>query len=324
MSEQTATFRCFGSSCTVVVTGDGDRAADAVALATARLLEWHARFSRFEPASELSRLNADPRSIVPISSMMGRVLAASLAAAERTDGLVDATLVDEIERAGYGIDLTKPPVPLAIALRLAPRRSPAAPNASARWRGVDLDRRAGTVTRAPGMRFDSGGIAKGVFADELGALLGDHESFAVDCAGDILLGGTGHLLREVHVESPFDTTILHTFELRRGAVATSGIGKRSWIDDRGAPAHHILDPSTGRPAFTGVVQVTALAPTATQAEIASKAALLSGPDGAQRWLPHGGIIVLEDGSSCVTKPRPGPGPQASNTTRRVPHPARAR
>jgi thiamine biosynthesis lipoprotein len=326
MSERSATFRCFGSDCTVVVTDAGarDRAAAAVALASARLLEWHARFSRFEPASELSRLNADPRSIVPISALMGRVLAAALAAAERTEGLVDATLLDEIERAGYDVDLTKPPVHLSTALPLAPRRSPATPNSSARWRGVDLDRRAGTVTRAPGVRFDSGGIAKGVFADELGALLADHDAFAVDCAGDILLGGTAHVLREVHVQSPFDSAVLHTFELRRGAIATSGIGKRSWIDDRGAPAHHLLDPSTGRPAFTGIVQVTALAPTATQAEVASKAALLSGPEGAQRWLPHGGLVVLDDGSQLVTKPRPGPERQASDSARRAPRPARAR
>jgi thiamine biosynthesis lipoprotein len=163
-----------------------------------------------------------------------------------------------------------------------------------------------------------------VFADELGALLADHDAFAVDCAGDIMLGGTAHMLREVHVESPFDRAVLHTFELRRGGIATSGIGKRSWIDGRGAPAHHLLDPSTGRPAFTGLVQVTALAPTATQAEVASKAALLSGPEGAQRWLRHGGLIVLEDGSHRVTTPRPGPEPRASGTARRAPRPARAR
>ena len=79
-------------------------------------------------------------------------------------------------------------------------------------------------------------------------------------------------------------------------MATSGIGKRSWLDGDGSPAHHILDPGTGRPAFTGIVQATALAPTALAAETLAKAALLSGPEGARRWLPHGGVLVLEDGS----------------------------
>ena len=84
----------------------------------------------------------------------------------------------------------------------------------------------------------------------------------------------------VHVASPFDDSTLHTFELAAGAVATSGIGKRSWTRPDGRPAHHLLDPATGEPAFTGVVQVTALAPTATEAEILSKAAVLSGPERA--------------------------------------------
>jgi thiamine biosynthesis lipoprotein len=80
-------------------------------------------------------------------------------------------------------------------------------------------------------------------------------------------------------------------------VATSGIGRRSWLGPRGRPAHHLLDPATGAPAFTGVVQATALAPTALEAEIRAKAALLSGPAGGERWLAeHGGVLVLDDGS----------------------------
>jgi thiamine biosynthesis lipoprotein len=44
------------------------------------------------------------------------------------------------------------------------------------------------------------------------------------------------------------------------------------------------------------VQVTALAPTAVEAEALAKAALLSGPDGADAWLPHGGVVVGADGT----------------------------
>jgi thiamine biosynthesis lipoprotein len=103
----------------------------------------------------------------------------------------------------------------------------------------------------------------------------------------------------VHVASPFDDSLLHTFELTRAAVATSGIGRRSWLRPDGRPAHHLLDPRTGEPAFTGVVQATAIAPTAAEAEALSKAAVLSGPDGAGRWLTRGGVLVLEDGSYRV-------------------------
>jgi FAD:protein FMN transferase len=93
--------------------------------------------------------------------------------------------------------------------------------------------------------------------------------------------------------------VLHTFERAAGGVATSGIGRRSWIGSDGRPAHHLLDPASGRPAFTGIVQATALAPTALEAEIRAKAAVLSGPDGAPGWLPDGGVIVLDSGEHVV-------------------------
>jgi len=51
------------------------------------------------------------------------------------------------------------------------------------------------------------------------------------------------------------------------------------------------------------VQATALARTALEAEVAAKAAVLSGPDDAPRWLRHGGVAVLEDGSYRVFDPR---------------------
>jgi thiamine biosynthesis lipoprotein len=101
------------------------------------------------------------------------------------------------------------------------------------------------------------------------------------------------------VASPFGGPGLHTYELADCAVATSGIGRRSWIDAGGRPAHHLLDPSTGAPAFTGVVQATAIAPTAVEAEIRAKAAVLSGPDAGPDWLAHGGVLVFDDGSHTL-------------------------
>jgi FAD:protein FMN transferase len=297
-------FDCFGSRCAVIVAdaGRADEAREAVEAVRRRLLEWHRRFSRFIADSELSRLNADPRPLVPITPLMRRVIEAALRAAELTDGLVDATLVSEIERAGYDAHLDGPGLPLTEALRLAPGRISAGPSGARFWQAIVVDRRAGTVARRPGVRLDPGGIAKGVFADELGTLLAGHDAFVVDCAGDIRLGGRAGIVRDVHVASPFDESVLHTFELTRGGVTTSGIGARSWLGADGHPAHHLLDPATGAPAFTGVVQATALASSAAEAEARSKAAVLSGPEHAHEWLDHGGVVVYDDGSHRVIDP----------------------
>ena len=63
-----------------------------------------------------------------------------------------------------------------------------------------------------------------------------------------------------------------------------GIDRRLWRAPDGSPRHHLLDPSTQQPAWTGLIAATALAPTALEADTLAKAALLSGPDGAARWL----------------------------------------
>lgn len=295
MTEAIERFDCFGSRCAVLVIGDGPAGSpgQAARLVRRRMLRWHERFSRFEPGSELSRLNADPRARVKVTTTMARLAEAAVWAASETDGLVDSTLVSEIERAGYVADLNGS-VPIAEAFQQAPERRAATPASRRWWSEVRVER--DTLVRPPGLRLDSGGLGKGLFADLAADMLAGHESFAVDCGGDLRLGGTSGVLRRVDVASPFNAATLHSFERASGGVATSGIGKRSWLDSSGAPAHHLLDPGTGRPAFTGVVQATALAPTALAAETLAKAALLSGPDGALSWLPHGGVLVLEDGS----------------------------
>ncbi|MGB0120738.1 MAG: FAD:protein FMN transferase, partial [Solirubrobacterales bacterium] len=61
----------------------------------------HNDLSRFETLSELSRLNANPRSEVPVSPLMARFLEDVVSAARISGGLVDATCLDAVERAGY-------------------------------------------------------------------------------------------------------------------------------------------------------------------------------------------------------------------------------
>lgn len=305
MSEAVERFRCFGGTCTVRVqgAGAGGSAQLAAQRARRRLLAWHAQFSRFEPLSELSRLNHDPRSCVPVSPIMARFVRAAVRVAEMSGGLVDPTLVVELERAGYAGDLpdaSGAPEPLLQGRPTRPR--PARARAAAPWRAVSVDSERGTVSRPVGVQLDSGGVAKGMFGDVLGSILQWHRSFAVDCAGDIVFGGTDGAIRQLHVASPFSDDVLHTFELARGAVATSGITRRRWVDGRGAAAHHLLDPSTGRPAFTGIVQATALAQTGVEAEALAKAALLSGRAAGAEWLRHGGVLVYEDGEHEVIQP----------------------
>jgi thiamine biosynthesis lipoprotein len=288
-----------------VIVADAARPADAAAaaaMAKRALLTWHQRFSRFTDDSELSRLNRDPAATVAVSPLMRRVVETALRAARDTGGLIDVTLADEIELAGYAGHFDGEGTDLRAALAMAPPRAPAAPHPDERWRQILVDPRAGTVRRPPGLRLDVGGIAKGVFADELAVLLAGFDAYVLDCAGDLRVGGRAGLVRPVHIAGAFGPERLHTLALTDGAVATSGVSRRSWIAADGRPAHHLLDPRTGGPAFTGVVQASALAPTAAQAEVLAKAAVLSGPARAAEWLSDGGVIVSDDGSYMRVEP----------------------
>jgi FAD:protein FMN transferase len=292
-------FACFGGKVSLHVRGTDDK--EGVRLAERGrelLLDAHQRLSRFEPGSELSRLNRDPRTEVPASPLLRRLVAAVLVAGSRSGGLVDATLLDAIERAGYRSSLEPGELrPLTRAELATQCQAPARPNPAAEWCSVRVE--AGAVLRPPGVRIDGGGIAKGLLADLVAEELATAETFAVECCGDIRLGGSSGLRRRIRVDDPFGLEPLHEFEVSAGAVATSGITRRSWGGGGVSLAHQILDPASGRPAFTGIVQATALAPTALEAEILAKSALLSGPASAKDWLPFGGVLVPVEGEAEV-------------------------
>ena len=127
------TFRAMGSEIRLIIgdpagTGDDEPDANEVVRESREFIErYEACLSRFRPESELCALNADPRPVVPASPLLRDAVAAGVEAARMTDGLVDPTLVDEIEDVGYVYtrEGTKP-AKLSSALLLAPGRESAA------------------------------------------------------------------------------------------------------------------------------------------------------------------------------------------------------
>jgi FAD:protein FMN transferase len=253
----------------------------------------HRRLSRFEPSSELSLLNASVDETVHVSRLTAQAVTAALWAAEGTGGLVDPTLLPELEEAGYAESrVGRAPAPLEEALAAAPPRRPAGPRADGSWRRIGV--RGRTVHKPAGVRLDLGGTAKGLGADLCAARLGGYGSFAVDAGGDIVIGGASRRPRSVEVARLSGPPL--RFEIAAGAVATSGIVSRIWREG-GRFSHHLIDPSTGRPAWTGVVQATAIADSGVEAEALAKAAVLSGPDAGLALLEaDGGLLVLDDGT----------------------------
>lgn len=313
MAEHDLTFDAMGSHVRLLIGEPGPGMAPArVAAEEARrfVAEFDAALSRFKPQSELSALNADPRERVPASELLRTAVRAGLKAAESSGGLVDPTLVGEIESAGYSTSRAgMAGAPLEVALAEAPPRRPAGPNPAANWRRFSVDDAAGAIARPPGVRFDTGGTGKGLAADLIAARLRGYSRFVVDCGGDIRIGGADALVHpyEVFVEHPLSGERAFVIRLGTGAVATSGLNVRIWRDASGRYAHHLLDPASGEPAWTGLIGATALGDTAVEAETLAKAALLSGPEGGRAALAErGGLLVHDDGRVETVGPLAAP------------------
>jgi len=314
MADHDVTFDCMGCKVRLLVGdgADGEPSAPEAALqAQAWLHEFDLALSRFKPDSELVALNGDPRSEVPASGLLRAAVAAGSWAAQRSGGLVDSTsVIGALEAVGYarsraGLDAPS----LSDALALAPPRHSASPNPESHWREVTVDDEAGVVRRPPGVRFDTGGTGKGLAADALAVRLSRRSRFAIDCAGDLRVGGKDCASQPYDIQAvhPLTGDVMRTIRVSSGAVATSGIDSRLWSTPDGGFAHHVIDPSTGEPAWTGLISVTALAPTALEAETITKMALLSGPEAAREILAeHGGLMVLDDGEVETIGRVPGP------------------
>jgi thiamine biosynthesis lipoprotein len=324
MGEHDVTFDAMGSHVRLLIGEPGPGMAPAAAAAESAqrfVFEFDAALSRFKPDSELSALNADPRERVPASDLLRRAVAAGLEAAERSGGLVDPTLLGEIENAGYVASRAGVQgAPLGAALSGAPSRHPARPSPRASWRHFTVDDAAGAISRPPGVGFDTGGAGKGLAADMIAARLHGYSRFVVDCGGDIRIGGADALVHpyDVFVEHPLTGERAFVLKLSSGAVATSGLNVRIWRDADGNYAHHLLDPASGRPAWTGLIGATALGDTAVEAETLAKAALLSGPEGGGAILAERGGLLVHDSGYVETV-----GPLSVKPSIRIPVPASA-
>jgi thiamine biosynthesis lipoprotein len=262
--------------------------------------------TRFVPDSELSALNRDPRSAVPASPLLRHLALAVRAAGARSGGLVDATLLGALEQQGYATSRAGvAPAVLDEALAAAPPRRPARPHAARAHAGVGVDAQ-GRVVRPPGVRLDSGGLGKGLAADLAAMTVPAGIRYAISCGGDLAVGGASPTSPwEIAVHSARTGEAIHRLRARTGGIATSGISSRIWRRPDGSYAHHLIDPATGAPAWTGLVAVTAVAVTTLDAEVLAKTAMLSGPDRARTLLGRqGGVLQHDDGRiEIVSGPR---------------------
>ena len=283
-------------------------AGRAGAAAVERIERWAARLTRHSDLSELSALNADPRSEIPVGPTLATVLRAGRVATEASEGLADITLLDA-RLAAEG--LAEGLLPDKRTGNLADESGGI--SSAFEWSLVPGRRGSAIVRRPPGLRFDLGGIGKGWIADRALHLLAAWPSAVIDADGDLAIRCAPGRIWEVAVDDPrTPDTSLAVLRLAapgglpaRWGVATSGTSIHRWTVD-GRSRHHLIDPRTGLPAVTDVVQATVVAGSALRAEALAKAAVIAGSVEGFALLERAhvrGAVILTDRGEALALPQ---------------------
>ncbi len=282
MEEHHHSFRAMNTDIDVFVVAD--RRPSEAFLSVALLFEQQEqRFSRFRESSLLSRFNRGETIHEP---WFAAALRLAFELHTETLGLVNPAVLPSLTSAGYDTSFEN-------VRGGRPTPSPVPPLGEA----VHLDGERCTLLKG---QIDLGGIVKGWTVD----LAIEHlrQSFSgalVNAGGDMkALGsdaeGEGWF---VEIEPPPD--MRGSSGRLSGALATSSVLRRRWISDSGAPAHHLIDPRTGLPSTSGLLQVSVRAPNCARAEAWSKAVLIGGTPAFDRARSFGLHVAAWNGDGTL-------------------------
>ena len=178
-----------------------------------------------------------------------------------------------------------------------------------------------SVTLGEGQAIDLGGIAKGYTSDCVEAVFYDHEieNGKISLGGNVFVLGTkpdGSDWR-VGIKDPRNESGLAAILSLRDAYAITSGGYERYFEENGKTYHHIIDPSTGYPADSGLLSVTVVADAngpdqkwvqpgnGTMCDAFSTALFVMGEEQALDFWRNGGydfdlVLVTEDGRVVIT------------------------
>lgn len=250
-----------------------------------------ARMSTYDAGSELSRFNsAADTGWQTLSADTTAVIARALATSRSSDGAFDTTVGPLVNLWGFGPDGS---------VSHAPRQHEvAAMRERIGWRHIEVDTGAKTVRKTrPDAYVDLSGIAKGFAVDRVRQLLVEHgvDDFLVEIGGELASGGArpdGQPWR-IAIEQPVAGArrLQRLVDLKGRAIATSG-DYRNFFDDRGRRYSHTIDPRDGSPVAHALAAVSVIADTTTEADAASTALMVLGPEAGPDWAREQGIAAL--------------------------------
>lgn len=175
---------------------------------------------------------------------------------------------------------------------------------------IQLDEERQTVLVPAGTELDLGAVAKGYTGDCLMKILKEQgvTSAVLDLGGNIQVLGSkpdGTPWR-IALKNPFDNgNMIGVLEVKDKAVITSGSYERYFVGEDGRDYWHILNPSDGYPADSGLVSVTVVGESGMRCDGLSTALFVMGREQAvEFWKKQPDfemILVTKDGKLYFTQ-----------------------
>ena len=230
--------------------------------------------------SQVSILNAAGGEPVEVSDELAGYLEKAVQLAKDSDGAFDPTLGKVIRL--WDIDGENPHIPEEAELTALLEE--------VGYKKIKMD--GNTVTLEDGCTLELGAVGKGIGCDVIAEYLKEQK----DVAGMILnLGGSSVMTYgekpdgtewKIALTDPRDAEgdYLGTITLKANQfLSTSGDYEKYFIED-GKWYHHILDPKTGYPAWTGLTSVTVVCDSGFLADGLSTACFVLGREKAEKLL----------------------------------------
>ncbi len=282
--------------------GYGERAKEAVQAAAEEILRLDRLLSVGKAESEIAVINRDGRG--PVSADTLEMLREAVRVHERSGGALDISIYPMMDLWGFTSENYRVPSEEEIRETLA--------LVDQTRLVIDESTDPATVTLGEGQGIDLGAVAKGFTSARVAQIFKDYGLTSgliylggnVQCYGSKVSGADWR----IGIQDPGNAAgIAGILEVSNMAVITSGAYERCFTDqETGKTYHHILDPSTGYPAETGLSSVTIVSSDGMLADTLSTACFVLGLDGStDYWREYGDdfemILLDEDGTIYLTE-----------------------
>ena len=304
-----AAAQIFAMDTVMEVASYGEHAEQAVKYTEKRIEELENRLSRTKAHSLVSGLNRDG-SIRHLTYDYWNLIARAKEYRDATNGAFDITIAPVMDAWGFTGDSFRVPEQSELDTLLKKVNSDAI-----QMLGSPSD----SVTLGEGQAIDLGGIAKGYTSDCVEAVFYDHEieNGKISLGGNVFVLGTkpdGSDWR-VGIKDPRNESGLAAILSLRDAYAITSGGYERYFEENGKTYHHIIDPSTGYPADSGLLSVTVVAAdngpdwagagNGAMCDAFSTALFVMGEEQALDFWRNGGydfdlVLVTEDGRVVIT------------------------